>query len=122
MKLKIGDSVKLKDGRKFKVVSKDNGYFVLKDSEGKMAKVKDSTYSPKEMLRYLVIVGDDFTLPLAELVENVIRMLKNAKDPKELINVEELLAMDGPNEEMNEAILTFIKEHPDFDWSSVVQI
>lgn len=44
MKLKIGDSIKLKDGRKFKVVSKDNGYFVLKDSKGRMAKVKDSRY------------------------------------------------------------------------------
>lgn len=119
MKMKIGDSVKLKDGRKFKVVSKDNGYFVLKDSKGKMAKVKDSTYSPEEMLHYLAVIGDDFSVPFAEVVENVVKMLKNAKDPKELIDVEEFLAMNGPKEEMNEAILAFIKENPDFDWSSV---
>ncbi len=115
MKLKIGDSVKLKDGRKFKVVSKDNGYFVLKDSKGKMAKVKDSTYSPEDMLFYLIKLSWDFSVTFSELKHGIIKMLKEPT----LDNTEEYLEMYGTNEDMDKAILKFVKENPNFDWESV---
>ena len=257
MKMKIGDSVKLKDGRKFKVVSKDNGYFVLKDSKGKMAKVKDTSsklrvlrdklvnlaspeglakfdtltlasalqkalkgkglnleeqrkynedgvvlfkktnspeevntgvvlnpmvyqgkqiiaiqpfvydednnnlveqnlafevgedeidetvpqiaeyafkwikeakaktseplitdslpYSPEDMLFYLIKLSWDFSVTFSELKHGIIKMLKEPT----LDNTEEYLEMYGTNEDMNEAILKFVKENPNFDWESV---
>ena len=257
MKLKIGDSVKLKDGRKFKVVSKDNRYFVLKDSKGKMAKVKDTSsklrvlrdklvnlaspeglakfdtlmlasalqkalkgkglnleeqrkynedgvvlfkkansseevntgvvlnpmvyqgkqiiaiqpfvydednnnligqnlafevgedeidetvpqiaeyafkwikeakaktseplitdslpYSPEDMLFYLIKLSWDFSVTFSELKHGIIKMLKEPT----LDNTQEYLEMYGTNEDMNEAILKFVKENPNFDWESV---
>lgn len=63
MKLNIGDSIKTKDGRNFEVVDSRNGYFYLKDSEGKIARIKDSS---------------DFTAPTEEEIKRVlIHLCKN---------------------------------------------
>lgn len=70
MKLNIGDSVKLKDGRNFEVVDLRNGYFYLKDNEGKIAKVKDE----KTLLR------DEMIIALHKYLESTMQANKNFHD------------------------------------------